>query len=197
MSDDRRIGRQWPPCPPTSSTCASAAAGRTAACTGSGFSSSPPAAPAARRWPSSSCPMYDSVARAHLATTRPVGEGCSARGDARARIPEGSSSMRRRSPRRRSWTGSVEVLPGATFPAARAVRSRPRSCLAADVVGVFARARLSEHLKLDYKGVSGPERDLRIAVWYGNAQIALFSTGVASVRLACSESRVAPEANLL
>ena len=35
-------------------------------------------------------------------------------------------------------------------------------------------ARLSEHLKLDYKGVSGPELDFRIAVWYGNAETALF-----------------------
>ena len=150
------------------------AAGRTAACTGSGFSSSPPAAPAARRWPSSSCAMSGSVASAQLATTRRVGEGCSAPGDARARIPEGSSATRRRSPRRRSWTGSVEGLPVATFPAARALKSRPTSCLAADVVGSVGRARLVIPLGLDYKGVSGPELNCCIAVWYGNAATALF-----------------------
>ena len=118
--------------------------------------------------------MSGSVERAQLTRTRPVGEGCSARGDARARIPEGSSATRRRSPRRRSLTGPVEGLPVATFPAARALKSRPTSCLAADVVGSVGRARLVIPLGLDYKGVSGPELNCCIAVWYGNAATALF-----------------------
>ena len=48
------------------------------------------------------------------------------------------------------------------------------SCLAADVVGSLRGARLSEHLTLDYKGVSGPELEFCIAVPYGNAETVLF-----------------------